>query len=65
MIKAKISAAVAGSMLLAQPVFAGSPPGVVLGTDTLSAALPFGLGGAAAIAAVSLILGIQMIKRKK
>ena len=55
-------------MLLAQPGFAGviaaSPLGGTLGQD-LSAALPFGMGGAAAIAAVSLILGIQLIKRKK
>lgn len=59
MIKAKISFAVVGSMLLAQSVFAGIPA-VVLGTS-----VPFGMGGAAAIAAVSLILGIQLIKRKK
>ena len=67
MIKAKISAAVVGSMLLAQQGFAGSVPmgGPVLGGEAMSTAMPFGMGGAAAIAAVSLILGIQLIKRKK
>ena len=67
MIKAKISLAVAGSVLLAQQGFAGIIPmgSPVLGAEAMSTAMPFGMGGAAAIAAVSLILGIQLIKRKK
>jgi TRAP-type C4-dicarboxylate transport system permease small subunit len=74
MIKATISLAVAGFMLVAQMSFAGPPsPNIVplgvadipLGQLAFSAALPFGMGGAVVIAAVSLILGIQLIKRKK
>ena len=45
-------------------VIAGAPLGGILGT-AVGTSMPFGIGGVAAIAAVSLILGIQLIKRKK
>jgi hypothetical protein len=65
MMKTNITFAVAGFLLVPQSSFAGgiagTPLGGVLGTDILGAALPFGIGGVAAIA----ILGIQLIKRKK
>ncbi len=58
-----------GLSLIAQHSLAG---GVGLGTnvgDPLSlvvgSALPLGIGGIAGIAAISLIIGIQLIKRKK
>jgi len=38
--------------------------GGVVGT-AVGNALPFGIGGVAAIAALSLIAGIQLVKRKK
>ncbi len=55
-------------MCVAQPGFAGvaagSPLGGTLGF-VVGTVMPFGIGGVAAIAVVSLILGIQLLKRKK
>jgi hypothetical protein len=50
-----------GLMLATNCVTAGEVPlGIVVGTP-----VPLGLGGVAAIAAVSLIIGTQLIKRRK
>jgi hypothetical protein len=51
-----------GLMLVAQESMAGLP---VLGLPTLPSALPLGMGGVAGVAVVGLIVGIQLIKRKK
>lgn len=62
----------------AQPAFAVQPVGThlanVIGTHlslgvhlppSIGGAMPVGFGGVAAIAAVSLVLGVQLIKRRK
>ena len=51
-----------GFMLVAQESIAGLQPLVL---PTLPSALPMGMGGIATAAAVGLIVGIQLIKRKK
>ncbi|MDS4021396.1 MAG: hypothetical protein RKR03_12930 [Candidatus Competibacter sp.] len=54
----------------------GTPVGTVVGTvvgnavgstlgGSLGGALPVGIGGVAAIAALGLVLGVQLIKRKQ
>ena len=51
---------VMGLMLVAQESMAGLPLGL-----NLPSALPFGMSGVVGLAAVGLIIGIQVIKRKK
>ena len=51
-----------GLMLMAQESMAGLTP---MGLPTLPSALPLGMGGIASAAVVGLIVGIQLIKRKK
>ena len=51
-----------GLILVAQESMAGLP---ALGLPTLPSALPLGMGGIAGAAVVGLIVGIQLIKRKK
>lgn len=53
-----------GLMLVAQESMAGLPLGLPLGLN-LPSALPFGISGVAGLAIVSLIIGTQVIKRKK
>ena len=56
--------ALPGLMLLAQIAVAGRP--IPLPVEPLSIIdLPLDMGGAVAIAAVSLVIGAQLIKRKK
>ncbi len=46
----------------------GDPLGVFLSVDlpvALGGALPIGLGGVASIAAVALVLGVQLIRRRR
>lgn len=49
-----------GLLLIAQHSLAVVPLSVVVGTP-----LPLGMGGIAVIAGVGLILGVQLIKRRK
>jgi hypothetical protein len=53
-----------GLLLIAEQSLAGSPLSVVVGTG-LGVSLPLGIGGIASIAAIGLILGVQVIKRNK
>lgn len=62
----------AGLFILTQQAFAGLPLGVDLGlqlggvlSSVLPAALPGSAGGAAGIAALTLVVGAQLIKRRK
>ena len=62
----------AGLCVVAQQTVAGTPLGIELGTQlgsvlssVLPAALPGGAGGAAGIAALMLVVGAQLIKRRK
>ena len=59
-------------LCVAAPAMASQPLGSRMGVDlggvvgtAVGNALPFGIGGVAAIAALSLIAGIQLVKRKK
>jgi len=61
-----------GVFLIAQQSMAGVEAGTGLGFpvgdplgQVAGSALPLGIGGIAGIAAISLIIGIQLIKRKK
>ncbi len=61
-----------GLGLVAQQSVAGTALGLPLGLQLglplglpLSTALPFGLGGAAGIAVVALVIGTQLINRRK
>ncbi len=51
-------------LLIAEHSLAGTPLSVVVGNG-LGVSLPLGIGGVASIATVGLIIGIQVIKRKK
>lgn len=54
--------------LAAQSSFAGSVLGSPLGVDLggqLGQSLPIGIGGIAGITALSLVVGIQLVKRNK
>jgi hypothetical protein len=58
--KIVLIAAGASALLLAGPAFAGAPSGAVLGS-----ALPIASVGLLSVAAVSLIAGIRMLRRKQ
>ena len=50
------------------PVVVGDPVGNPLGSvvsAVVGQSVPVGIGGVAALASISLIIGIQLIKRKK
>jgi len=59
-------------LCVAAPTMASQPLGIAVGSVVgtqlpiaVGSALPVGIGGVAAITAVSLIVGIQLVRRKK
>jgi hypothetical protein len=63
----KIANIILGVFLIAQQSLAGGELGIGLGEPlgtVAGSALPMGIGGIAGIAALSLIIGAQLIKRK-
>ncbi|RLA43904.1 MAG: hypothetical protein DRR06_10985 [Gammaproteobacteria bacterium] len=64
------------SLMIALPVIGGTPVGEPLGISVgtelgavvgtaFGGALPLGIGGVAAVAALSLVIGVQLVKRNK